>query len=203
VQCTQCGSEVAEGTAFCGECDGARQKAEFSDAAAFASPNAIVPSEKTASTHIPFGNAFATGSNLKGIGGWLIPTIIGLAFGPFFQLRGIYRDLHILYGAPFQANLAARPGLAVLILFEAITNAVMLMALIGLNVLFYRTRRAFPSSMIAYLVAALIITLCDHILTMRFHPAAPWTAVLQRFLAAVIWVPYFLNSRRVEQTFVN
>jgi hypothetical protein len=203
MRCSQCGSEISESTAVCGVCNGAGQDAESSNPTALGTPAVIVPSETPDSTNVPFVPMFATGSDVKGIGGWLIPTIIGLTLGPFFELRGIYRDLHVLDGAQFQAGLAARPGIAVLILFEAMTNAIFFMALIGLNILLYRTRRAFPGWMITYLVAALLITLCDHIWTMHFHPSTPWTAVFQRLAAAVVWVPYFLQSRRVEQTFVN
>ena len=57
--------------------------------------------------------------------------------------------------------------------------------------------------MIAYLVAAFFIALCDHIWTMHYHPSTAWTSVFQRLVGALIWVPYFINSRRVEQTFVE
>ena len=172
------------------------------NSAAYEPPVANAP-EAPASAGIPIAPAFVIDTDLKGIGGWLIPTVIGLALGPLFEMRGVYRDLHILYGATFQAGLAARPGIAVLILFEAITNAVMLLALIGLNVLFYKTKRSFPRWMTTYLVAAFVIAVSDHVWVMVFHPSTAWTGVFQRLIAVLIWVPYFLNSRRVEQTFVD
>ena len=147
--------------------------------------------------------AFATDSDIKGIGGWLILHAIGLAIAPVVSALAIFADMRILGGSTHQATFHARPGLAVLILFEASTNAVMLLALIGLNVLFYQTRRSFPRWMIVFLVGAFVVTLCDHLGARHFRPTTTWTAVFQRFVAAAIWIPYFLLSHRVEQTFVD
>jgi hypothetical protein len=110
--------------------------------------------------------------------------------------------LKILNGAAYQAGLHAKPELALLILFEASTNVIMCLALIGLNILFYRTRRSFPRWIITFFAAAFIVTACDHLWAVHFLPTS-WTPVLQRFVAAAIWIPYFVKSRRVQQTFVN
>ncbi len=197
--CNQCGAEVANDS-NCLACSAPAPEANHETttlivAAATAQPEPIISAIEPP--------AFATETDLKGIGGWLIPTMIGLGLGPLFALHGIYTSLHVLYGSGFQSSLAARPGLALLILFEATTNGILLIALVGLNVLFYRTRRSFPGWMITYLIAALLSTLTDHLFALHFHPVAQWGAVFQRLFAALIWVPYFLQSRRVKQTFVD
>jgi hypothetical protein len=197
--CTRCGSEIDSHSVLCAECT-ASTGTEIASPASDAAP---IPSADLARTATVPPPAFLVDTELKGIGGWLVLTVTALALGPLFALHGIYKTLHVLYGSGFQATLAARPGLAVLILFEASTNAVFLFALIGLNVLFYKTRRSFPRWMITFLIAAFFITLTDHLFAMYFHPAARWTAVFQRLVAALIWVPYFLQSRRVQQTFVD
>ncbi len=38
---------------------------------------------------------------------------------------------------------------------------------------------------------------------MHFGSSGEWTLVLQTLVAACLWIPYMLNSIRVEQTFVN
>jgi hypothetical protein len=202
--CNRCGAEPAEHSATCPGC-GAATPFENLEEVDF--PVQIPPPEQEVRTE-PAGSTtapplFATETDLKGIGGWLIPTVIALAIGPISTLRAIYLDLHVLSGSGFQAGLAARPGLAVLILFEAMTNAILLFALIGLNVLFYGTRKSFPRWMITYLIAALCLSLIDHLVSLHFHPEARWTGVFQRLVAALIWVPYYLQSRRVRQTFVD
>ncbi len=198
--CTQCGSEISENAIICAICDGTAQNAESWVPTAFESAGATWPS---AASSISFAPTLATESDLKGIGGWLILQVIALAVAPLFDLAGIYSNLNFLYGVTYQPLLAAGPGLAFLILFQAATNATFLMALIGLNVLFYKTRKSFPRTMITYLVAAFVIALCNHLWTMHFYSSVTWIGVFQRFVAASIWVPYFLQSRRVAQTFAN
>ena len=202
MRCAQCGSEVSDGSAACPGCGRPVHNDESTNVAPDEPPAAYSP-EAVGSAGILNAPLFVSDTSLKGIGGWLIPTVIGLTLGPLFCLRGIYADLHVLYGGSFQARLTSTPGFAVLILFEAITNAVFLIALIGLNFEFYKTRRSFPRLMIAYLVARFCLALFDNIWAMHYHPSASWTGVFQRLIAALIWVPYFINSRRVEQTFVD
>jgi hypothetical protein len=142
--------------------------------------------------------AYIGNNDQTGIGGWLILVAISLVVSPILILVRIFVDLQLLgheYGI--------KPGLAVLILVEAITNTVMLFAIVGLNVLFYRKRRQFPRWMMTYLIAGFVLGLCDHLAAMSFNPSASWVAVFRSLIAMLIWVPYFLQSQRVEQTFVN
>lgn len=142
--------------------------------------------------------AYIGNDELTGIGGWLILTAIQLIVGPAIVIFAIYVDLRFLVD-----GLAVSRGLGVLIMAEAITNSIMLLALIGLNVLFYQKRRQFPRWMITYLVAAFVVSLGDHIGAMMFAPSSSWMGVFRGLIATLIWVPYFLQSQRVEQTFVN
>jgi hypothetical protein len=146
---------------------------------------------------------FATETDLRGIGGWLIFTVIGLAVAPLLTAHGAYVDLRILYGNQYQAGLTARPALAGIVLFEAATNTILLATQIVLNVLFYRTRKIFPAWMIAFLAANFFVTLIDHLWVMRFSPGTSWSMVERTFVSALIWIPYFVRSRRVKLTFVN
>jgi FtsH-binding integral membrane protein len=192
--CPSCGIQLPESTDVCAACGYARQPL----------PSEAVPADVSLATAPVLGTpAFATDSDLKGIGGWLIVHAVGLGIAPLVSLVAVFTDLRILNAASYQAGLHARPGLAILILFEASTNVIMFLGLIGLNILFYRTRRSFRRWIIAFLIAAFVVTLCDHLWTMHFLPSTTWTAVAQRLVAALIWVPYFLQSRRVKQTFVN
>lgn len=191
--CPSCGLELNDSAAVCAQCG-----------AAFAATS-LAPAMlgAVAADEPGMGRpAFTTDIGLKGIGGWLIVHAIGLAIAPFVCLAGVVSDLRILNGAAYQAGLQAKPTVALLVLFEASTNVIMFLALIALNVLFYRKRRSFPRWIITFFVAAFAVTLCDHVWAAHFLPTT-WAAVLQRFVAAAIWIPYFLQSRRVEQTFVN
>ena len=191
ILCPSCGSELIDDAAVCANC-----------ASSGPVSSTLIANTDAGSESAVNAPTFATDTDLKGIGGWLILQAIGLAIAPFVSLAGVITDLKILNGPAYQAGLHAKPDLALLILFEASTNVIMMLALIGLNVLFYRTRRSFPRWMITFFVGAFIVTLGDHLWAVHFLPTS-WAAVGQRFVAAAIWIPYFLQSRRVEQTFVN
>ncbi len=141
--------------------------------------------------------------DLEGIGGWLILVAIGLAVAPFRSMHGIYVDLHVLYGSKFQYALSLHHGLAGLILYEAVTNSFFLFALITLNYLFYDRRKTFPSLMITYLAVQLVLGLIDHLAALQFSTHQSPTAVLGNFVAAAVWIPYYLKSERVKATFVR
>jgi hypothetical protein len=61
--------------------------------------------------------------------------------------------------------------------------------------------------MIAYLVINFFLLLADHLATASMFPSVNSTSgmmsVVRAFTGAAVWIPYFLNSNRVEQTFVN
>jgi hypothetical protein len=142
-------------------------------------------------------------NDLTGIGGWLILVAIGLAVGPFFRLHGIFLDSQFLFGDRFHAAMSSKPGLEAIIFFELVTNSFFLAYMLLLNVLFYGKRRSFPMFMIFNLVAQFVTQLIDHLWVMRLGPTHQGLLVVQTLIAAVIWIPYMLNSIRVEQTFVN
>jgi len=147
--------------------------------------------------------SFSTGNDLEGIGGWLILVAIGLAIAPFMLMKGIYIDLHVFYGGQFQVGLALKPGLAALILFEAVSNSVFLLGLIALNVLFYRKQRTFPACMITYLAFNCAVILFDHVGALHYSPHTSATAALRSVIGTLVWIPYYLRSERVKVTFKN
>lgn len=196
--CIQCSSPLDEGSQFCARC-GSSVSGESA---------ASVSAQSAVAEPVPFERpAYIPGNGLEGIGGWLILLAIGLAIAPFFSLHGIVTDLSVLTGASHQSILSERPGLAGLILFEAITNSIFLLILACLNFLFYSKKKIFPMCMIAYLAFSFFVLLTDHLIAGALMPSADHSAglvaVIRAFIGAAVWIPYFLNSERVEQTFVN
>ena len=193
--CARCGKVSPDESAVCAACGHAPNTSE--PVHEFREPDQQPP-EPSSLAQIDDKPAYIGNDELTGIGGWLILTAIQLTVGPIVLAFGICVDLRFLvYG------LGMSRGLGVLILTEAITNTIMLLALIGLNVLFYRKQRQFPRWMITYLVAGFVISLCDHIGAMLFAPSSEWLSVFRALIIMLLWVPYFLQSQRVEQTFVN
>lgn len=143
------------------------------------------------------------GTHLEGIGGWLILVAIGLAVGPFSCLHGLYIDLRVLYLSQYQIAFAGRSGLLLLVLFEAATNTIFVIALVALNLLFYRKRKLFPGGMIVYLSGHLVLVLSDHLGAMHYNVHTSAVDVVRGTVSAAIWIPYFLVSERVKATFVR
>lgn len=182
--CRMCGVDIADGADLCSQCAGASGMAS------------------TQLTSVDAPQMFTVRSHLNGIGGWLILVALGLAIAPFNSLYGMYRDFRLLFGGS-RAALESFHGLAALIMFEAITNTIFLFSLIGLNVLFYRKSKSFPGWMITFLCGQLLVVLVDHLAVMRFSPSANAVPLLRSLVGAAVWIPYFLRSIRVKETFVN
>jgi len=206
--CPQCASDMEDGAVVCAHCGAAAGEPAWpvpARAVHDADPVATPPAPTPVVSDPPATSSpmFSTGSDLNGIGGWLILVAFGLAVSPFVMMHGVYADLGILFGDRYQAGLSARPGLAGLVMLEAITNTVFLAAVVCLNFFLYQRKRAFPTAMVVYFAAQIVWVLLDHLFAMRYSPHSDWMAVLRTILAGVIWIPYFLQSQRVELTFVN
>ena len=154
----------------------------------------------------PVFKPFEARSDLNGIGGWLILPAIGLAISPFLSLHGIFTDILLLTGEHLSL-FANHPSLTSLLIFEVIISASFLAAVICLNILFYTKKRLFPKCIIAFYAAQCFLMLADHLATSAVFPSVNLSAnvitVVRSFIVAVVWIPYFLNSQRVEATFVN
>jgi hypothetical protein len=204
-QCHNCGSPLDESAVACAQCGQSADEPALS--ISFASVSAPAPTlagtAQQGETPLFSEVAASTDRGLTGIGGWLILQAIGLALGPFFVLFALARDCRLLFGTSGQMVFAKLPGLEAVLLYEAITNVFFFSTLIALNILFYKKKKAFPTFISIFFVARFVLLLADHIMAARFNPNAMPTDVIQAFVVCVIWIPYFLRSRRVELTFVN
>jgi hypothetical protein len=206
-QCTQCASWLEDGAAVCAHCGAPAAEpvppvvAEEDAAAPLATPAVAAPDVPVQPPVAP--PVFSSGDDLHGIGGWLLLSACGLAISPFMIAHSVYTDLHILYGVQFQPGLSIHPGLAGLVLFEAVTNSMFLAAVLALNYLLYNRKRIFPASMVAFLAAQIVWVLVDHLMALHYNPHSNWTPLFRSIGAGLIWIPYFLQSQRVELTFVN
>ncbi len=189
--CTYCSSLIDEGNVVCARCRSALP---------------VQPGVAgTDSVDVP---AFKPFDDLKGIGGWLILPAIGLAVSPFVMLYNIFGvDLPVLVDSKYSVFLSNHPGFSGLLTFEIIVNSAFLAGLIALNFFLYSKNRFFPKFMIAYLAAQFFLLLIDHLATVALLPSGDSSkgtiAIFRALVGAVVWIPYFLNSQRVEQTFVN
>jgi len=155
-----------------------------------------------------------TVSEPVGIGGWLIVVAIGVFVSPFRVLASFVKTLTpIVRDGVWSAlttpgSSAYQPMWAPLIVYELLGNFGLLLAYVGLLVLFVKRSTKFPRLFIW--IAALTfpflvidVWLSSFVLTDQ-SALDPGTV---RGLATsigtfAIWVPYMLLSRRVRNTFI-
>lgn len=151
----------------------------------------------------------------SGLGGWLILPLLGLIFRPIIViglLAGTYLPL-------FQKGTWAKlttpsspsyhPLWAPILSFEIAYNLALLAFCIYLAVHFLRSSAKTPRLYILMLVAIPAFLTLDQVLASQI-PNLP-SAALEKNLGAIIgsiasaavWVPYFLHSVRVRNTFIR
>jgi hypothetical protein len=141
--------------------------------------------------------------NLQGIGGWLTIFALDLALGPFAYLFAIGANFLLSSSPAGKSLLAEYPGVGGLLLLNSAIDALFIVALVFLNFQFYAKRKTFPHLAIGYLVASFILQIAVQRMILQYMPAYPSWAAFGSLASAGFWIPYFLLSRRVRQTFVN
>lgn len=141
--------------------------------------------------------------NLQGIGGWLILVAIDLAVDPLGYLLILGGSLFLMLSPAGQTLLAVRPGVGGLLLLNAAIDTLFIVALIVLNLQFYAKKKTFPRLVIGYLAASFILQVAIHQMIIQYMPTFPSFGAFDSLIAAGVWIPYFLLSKRVKQTFVN
>jgi hypothetical protein len=150
----------------------------------------------------------------SGIGGWLYVVAVGLCVAPIRIGAEIVKGLRPLDPVTWHAittpgTRAYHPLFGPLIVGELVVNAALFIWAGVLLYLFFAKRRAFPTMMIMFLVTRVLFQVADlgvalmiPITAARIGPAV-YGALAGGVLVTLIWVPYFIRSRRVESTFIR
>ena len=151
----------------------------------------------------------------EGIRGWLILPLIGLFFAAVRISMVVLKDLVPIFTKGYWNSLTTpgsdvyHPLWAPLILFEFVGNIVFIIFAIVLLVLFFGKSRLLPRVMLSYLILNLLFVVSDFFLADLIPAVAErgnfqdLKELARAVIGAVIWVPYFLVSKRVKQTFVR
>ena len=101
------------------------------------------------------------------------------------------------------------PLWAPFIAFELIANIIMFGVSIVLLILFFMESKRVPKLYIGWLLLNLAVQVIDHLLANQIPLVAAqadpsgMTELVRAFVGSAIWVPYFLKSVRVRNTFVK
>jgi hypothetical protein len=102
------------------------------------------------------------------------------------------------------------PQWKLVIICDALIATLILFCNVVMVVFFFRKKRVFPALAVASLPISFLLALASHYLGGSIPAVAgsaayakQGTALIIRFMAMNIWIPYFLLSKRVAKTFVR
>lgn len=152
---------------------------------------------------------------VSGLGGWLLLPLLGLFVTPIIigvALMTTYAPLFGTGGWEMLTNPESEyyhPLWGPLLIFEIVGNSFFMVFAVVLVVFFLQKNTLLPRWIIIYMVANAIFLLTDYIVA-NFIPLVAESAddeslrdVVRSFVTALIWIPYFLRSERVKNTFIN
>jgi hypothetical protein len=150
----------------------------------------------------------------RGIGGWLILPLLGLLFTLVRMLAEMREFAWVLKPGAWAALTtpgaeAYHPLWGPTIIFELITAVGFLGFTLVTLVLFLRKSRRVPRLMMIWWALTVAIQGIDMILIAQIPAlkatgdARAATDLMRSVIGSVIWIPYFYNSRRVKNTFVQ
>ena len=152
----------------------------------------------------------------RGIGGWLILPALGLVITPFRMGFQFYRDLlpalapETWNALTDSSSAAYHPLWGPVIVFEVVANLALFVYTLWLLWLFFNKSKRAPRLFIIWLVSLAATQIIDLLLTNQIpavasQPTDPESIkdVTRSIIGAAIWIPYFMKSKRVHNTFIE
>ncbi|MGZ3930496.1 MAG: DUF3857 domain-containing protein [Bacteroidia bacterium] len=145
------------------------------------------------------------------LGGWLLLPFIGvflnilIIFFGFFTRNFFNKTMWLLRTDESSSDYIS--GFSALIIFELCVNLFFLFYSLFLVTLIVRYHRKVPKLMIGYYVIYLIFVFADHAAATYIFGGDDYLGlsaeIISRIIVSAIWIPYFLYSERVKETFVR
>jgi len=133
----------------------------------------------------------------RGIGGWLMIPAIGLVLGPIRSTTDLYRALTMIQ--IFAPEMTDDPYFVLTLLIDV----AMIVAGIVVAVLFFQKRRVAVRAIIGLMIASILANLVQVQLCQAMFEEVDPKPTIGACVRGAIWIPYFLKSKRVRNTFVN
>jgi glucan phosphoethanolaminetransferase (alkaline phosphatase superfamily) len=145
------------------------------------------------------------------IGGWLVLIAINLIVTPFYVIYTLLisntffdtKTIELI----FNQSTTDSHLWSMLVIFELMYNVFIIVLLVLLLVLFFRRRTILPRLIMAYYALSFVVNVVDYILARQIlntglENTDSGKTMVQSFIIAAIWIPYFLYSNRVKRTFI-
>ncbi len=149
--------------------------------------------------------ATPTSQEPTGIGGWLVLPAIGLVLSPCLNLGGIATAFDLLQSGELSSLGSRAPDLESALLMLSSFDVGFLIFQIYVAVVFFMKRPFVPGLMILLLSVNVLLTAIGVGWTMAIGGWQPGfgTELAKALLTAAIWIPYFVFSKRVRNTFAR
>lgn len=148
--------------------------------------------------------SYANSSEPKGLGGWMIPPMLGTILAPFTSLKSVGGNLTLISGPQFSTFISS---FQILLFVETFIVVAIICVWTYANYLLFKRKAQYPILFNALLLFTLCFGLAESaILYSAFGVPVDADAgrdSVKAFLFCLIWIPYMLRSRRVKNTFVN
>ncbi|PSR55595.1 hypothetical protein AHMF7605_19825 [Adhaeribacter arboris] len=149
-----------------------------------------------------------TFSYKQDIGGWLVLVLLGLYLTPLSIV------IRLITNNFFEASIwqlltnksyeGFNPVQALLILFEFAGNIGFLVFAVLLIILFHERRTSVPRLLIAFYGCNFLFIFFDNALAVMLKVGeSDFKLIFRTLIAAAIWIPYFIKSKRVKRTFTT
>lgn len=151
----------------------------------------------------------------RGLGGWLIIPLIGLIIAPIRILLSLFQEyLPIFQNGSWDILIDPtsdyyHPLWGPLVVSEMVINIGFAIFCGYLIYLFFAKHRLFPKLYIIYLSTNLVFIISDTYLASLIPGVVDQRnsgidrELIRTITTAAIWIPYFLTSKRVKNTFVE
>jgi hypothetical protein len=152
---------------------------------------------------------------VAGLGGWLILVQIGLYITILMLFIQLFQYSVPAFSAETWDVLTSRqseffhPLWGPVLIFETLYNIVLLVFCAYILVVFYGKKSVLPRFMIIFYSTSLIIGIIDFVLLYQIPLARELgnegsiRDIGRSALACAIWIPYFIKSERVHNTFLK
>lgn len=136
----------------------------------------------------------------KGIAGWLIIPAIGLVLGPIKGATIFFIGINITKSAMPELMSDFRFWIIMII------DVVMIIAGISVAVFFFKKRRFAVRAIIGFMIASIVANFVQVILNISLFKEVDVEIikpVIHACIFGAIWIPYFIRSVRVKNTFTE
>lgn len=152
---------------------------------------------------------------VSGLGGWLILTQIGLFLSLILLAAHLNETRLLVLNTETWTLLTSvesdfyHPLWGPVIIYECVYNLFFLVFSVYTIIAFYKKRAILPRLMIILYIVSLAAGIVDYLLLYQIPMArevedgSSVRGIASSALACAIWIPYFMKSKRVRNTFVR